>query len=55
MENIIKNLIYLLIFAVSIILIAVGQTNIGLAGLCLMLVGLLGILFLLYVYNKKYQ
>lgn len=55
MDNIAKKLIYLLIFAVSIVLIVVGQTNIGVMGLCLMIAGLLGMLYLLYAYNKKYQ
>lgn len=46
---------YLLIFIVSIILIVTGQRNIGPAGLLTMIVGLAGILVLLYLYNKKYQ
>lgn len=49
--NIIINLI---IFAVSILLICTGQRNIGPAGLGIMVIGLGGILFLLYRYNKKY-
>lgn len=49
------RVLYLLIFIVSIILIVTGQRNIGPAGLLTMIVGLAGILVLLYLYNKKYQ
>lgn len=49
------RLLYLFIFIVSIVLIVTGQRNIGPAGLLTMLVGLAGILVLLYLYNKKYQ
>lgn len=49
------RLIYLLVFVGSMALIVVGQRNIGPVGLLLMIVGLAGILILLYLYNKKYQ
>lgn len=49
------RLLYLFIFIVSIVLIVTGQRNIGPAGLLTMLVGIAGILVLLYLYNKKYQ
>lgn len=49
------RLLYLLIFIVSIVLIVTGQRNIGYTGLLTMLVGIAGILVLLYLYNKKYQ
>ncbi|MCM1174620.1 MAG: hypothetical protein NC341_06160 [Blautia sp.] len=49
------RLIYLLIFIGSMALIVTGQRNIGPAGLLTMLVGLAGILILLYLYNKKFQ
>lgn len=51
----IGKFIYLLIFIVSMTLIVIGQRRIGPAGLLLMLVGLAGILLLLYLYNKKFQ
>ena len=47
--------IYLIVFIVCISLIVVGQRNVGPTGLLTMLVGLLGILGLMYLYNKKYQ
>ena len=49
------RLLYLLIFIVSIVLIVTGQSTIAPAGLLTMLVGLAGILVLLYLYNRKYQ
>ncbi|MBD5547840.1 MAG: hypothetical protein HDQ97_10640 [Lachnospiraceae bacterium] len=54
MKWIIK-LIYILIFIGSMALIVTGQRRIGPAGLMIMLVGLAGILILLYLYNKKFQ
>ncbi len=49
------RVIYLIVFVVSMVLIIVGQRNIGPAGLATMLAGLVGILALLYLYNRKYQ
>lgn len=49
------RLICLLIFAGSMALIVTGQRNIGPAGLFMMIIGLAGILILLYLYNKKFQ
>lgn len=49
------RLLYLLVFIVSMALIVVGQRRIGPAGLLIMLIGLAGILLLLYLYNKKFQ
>ena len=49
--NIIINAV---IFIISIALICTLQRKVGPTGLCLMVVGLAGILFLLYRYNKQY-
>lgn len=51
----IVKLLYLLVFIFSMVLIIVGQRRIGPAGLLVMLIGLVGILVLLYLYNKKFQ
>lgn len=51
----IMKVLYLLVFIVSMVLIVVGQRRIGPAGLLIMLIGLIGILVLLYLYNKKFQ
>ena len=49
------GLICLIVFIVCVALIVVGQRNVGPTGLMTMIVGLLGILGLMYMYNKKYQ
>ncbi len=41
--------------AVCVCLVIIGQKNISYQGLFTMLAGLGGILFLLYLYNKKYN
>lgn len=51
----IVRLIYIMVFAASMVLVVTGQRRIGPAGLLLMLAGLAGILILLYLYNKKFQ
>lgn len=49
------RLLYLLVFIGSMALIVTGQRNIGPTGLLIMIIGLAGILILLYLYNKKFQ
>lgn len=51
----IMRLLYLLVFIASITLIITEQQNIGLSGLFNMLIGLAGILILIYLYNRRYQ
>lgn len=48
------RLLYVLVFVICMALIVYGQRNIGPTGLLIMLIGLAGILFLLYLYNKKF-
>lgn len=47
--------VYLVVFVLSMVLIITGQRNIGVAGLLSMLAGLVGILVLIYLYNRKFQ
>ncbi|MBR6770134.1 MAG: hypothetical protein IKM28_02635 [Lachnospiraceae bacterium] len=54
MNKWIKIILNIIIFIVCIALICIGQKNIGPAGLGTMIVGLGGLLFLMYSYNKKY-
>lgn len=44
-----------MVFIVCIVLVVLGQKRLEASGLIMMLVGLLGILGLLYLYNRKYQ
>ena len=57
-EQIQKILIGILVavaFIVCIALVVVGQRNVGLNGLGMELLGLAGLLFLLWLYNRKYK
>ncbi len=49
------RLLSLAVFIVGVALVVIGQRMIGPTGLSIMLVGLAGILLLLYLYNRKYQ
>lgn len=44
-----------IVFVISLGLIVVGQRNIGPAGLGTMMVGLVGLVGLLWFYNRKYR
>ena len=51
----VKKIIYILVFLVSIILVVKGNRVHGYNGLLMMILGLAGLLGELYSYNKKYQ
>lgn len=55
MNKWIKGILCAVVFIICMALIVAGQKNIGPQGLLTMLVGLAGVLGLLYIYNKKYQ
>ncbi len=55
MNNTIKGIIAAIVFVVCLGLVIVGQKNISLAGLGMELVGLVGLLTLLFLYNRKYK
>lgn len=55
MSNTVKNIIMLIVFIISIALVIVGQRHIGVPGLVKELVGLAGLLSILYVYNRRYK
>ncbi len=50
-----KIMINLLLFIAFMSLIVVGQRTVGYANLALMLVGLAGLLGMLYFYNRRYK
>ena len=54
-KDILMMLLKIVIFIGSIVLVVAGQRNIGFQGLGMMMVGLGGVLGLLYVYNKAHQ
>ena len=55
MNPVIRNVIMLVVFVVCLALVLVGQKNISATGLARELVGLGGLLTLLFVYNRKYK
>lgn len=55
MSQITKNIIAIVCFVVYFVLVCYGQSLVGYTGLVLELIGLAGLLILLYMYNKKYK
>jgi len=53
MNSITKIVINIIAFIVFLSMIIIGQRNIGIPGLCIMLLGLTGLLTQLFLYNKK--
>ena len=49
------KLIAAVVFVICLVLITVGQKSIGVAGLAQMLIGLAGLLVLMWAYNRQYQ
>lgn len=49
------GIIAALVFAASVILVVIGQRNIGPMGLLTMFVGLAGLVVLLWIYNRQYK
>lgn len=45
----------LIVFVVCVVLVVVGQRNIGAAGLMTQLVGVAGLVVLLWLYNRQYR
>lgn len=52
--SILKALGYIALFILSVSLVIIGQANRGMIWLGVMLLGLAGLLVLLYLYNRKY-
>ena len=55
MGKVIKNVILRVVFVVCLGLVIIGQRNISLTGLSMELIGLVGLLVLLFLYNRKYK
>ncbi|KRL14688.1 DUF6903 family protein [Schleiferilactobacillus perolens] len=55
MNSKIKIIVSSVLFVLFLVLVVVGQRHIGYAGLGTMMVGLAGLLGLLWMYNKQYQ
>ena len=55
MNQTMKNIIAAVCYIISLALVFIGQRNVGYTGLAMELIGLVGLLVLLYLYNKKYK
>ena len=55
MNNAVRNIIMIIVFVVCLALFIIGQRNISVSGLVMELVGLVGLLTLLFVYNHRYK
>lgn len=55
MSNTVKNIIMIVVFVICLALIIMGQRNISAMGLGMELIGLVGLLTLLFVYNHRYK
>lgn len=53
MSTAVKITINIVAFIVFLLMIIIGQKHIGIPGLCAMLVGLIGLLTQLFLYNRK--
>ena len=54
-KSILTTHISVVFFIVCVALVIMGQKNVGVQGLMVMLLGLAGLLFLLYRYNRKFK
>lgn len=55
MNGKVKSIVMAVVFIVCLALVIIGQKNISAVGLMMELVGLAGLLTLLFVYNSKYK
>ncbi|WP_449603761.1 DUF6903 family protein [Paenibacillus sp. Marseille-Q9583] len=55
MSNPLRNLLILIVFIFALVLVIIGQKNIGAPGLGLMLLGLALLIGLLWFYNRKFK
>ncbi len=54
-KKIVIGIVLAIVFVVCICLVVVGQKHIGPGGLAVMLLGLAGLIVLLWLYNKQYK
>lgn len=55
MDRKIENLVLAVIFVVSVLVIFWGQRNIGYVGLAVEFAGLIGLVLVLFMYNRRYK
>lgn len=55
MSKTIKNIIMVIVMVICFALIIIGQKNISVTGLMMEIVGLIGLLVILYLYNARFK
>lgn len=55
MKEKILNLVLVICFILSVSLIIVGQKNVSIVGFANEIIGLAGLLVVLFIYNRKYR
>lgn len=54
-KKVLMGIVIFIVFAACMAFIVIGQRNIGPAGLGTMLIGLTGLIALLWLYNRQYK
>lgn len=54
-KKVVIGILVAIVFIACIVLVVVGQKNVGLGGLGMELLGLAGLLFLLWLYNHQFK
>ncbi|MCI8592876.1 MAG: hypothetical protein HFI88_11155 [Lachnospiraceae bacterium] len=54
-KKIVTAIVVLIVFVVCVALVVIGQRNIGASGLMIQLVGVAGLVVLLWLYNRQYR
>ncbi|MCI8281843.1 MAG: hypothetical protein HFI76_09135 [Lachnospiraceae bacterium] len=54
-KKIVTAVVVLIVFVVCVALVVIGQRNIGATGLLVQLIGVAGLIILLWLYNRQYK
>lgn len=54
-KSILTTVLAVVFFIVCVALVVIGQRDVGPQGLLIMLLGLAGLILLLYLYNRKFK
>lgn len=55
MDNKVKSAVLIVVFIVCLMMIILGQRNVGYTGLAVEFVGLIGLLVVLFIYNREHK
>ena len=54
-KSVLKTVLAAIFFIICVALVVLGQNNVGPQGLLVMLLGLAGLILLLYLYNRQFK